>query len=156
VLGSLTKRRARSHVSGLTAADLMTSPAVTVGPDEPASRAARLMHRKRVKRLPVVTGDGTLVGIVSRSDVLSVYRRPDAAIEREITEDLLPGTFGYDPTRFDVTVKAGIVTIAGRLEPGMASRDIVAAALHVEGVVAVRDRIRYPLVTTAHSDPPPD
>jgi osmotically-inducible protein OsmY len=113
------------------------------------------MHRKRVKRLPVVTGDGTLVGIVSRSDVLSVYRRPDATIEREITEDLLPGTFGYAPARFDVTVKAGVVTIAGRLEPGMASRDIIAAARHVEGVVAVRDRLMYPLVMTAASDPPP-
>ena len=145
----------RSQVTGLTAADLMSSPAVTIGPDEPASHAARLMHRKRVKRLPVVTGDGTLVGIVTRSDVLSVYRRPDAAIEREIAEDLLLGTFGYDPTRFEVTVKAGIVTIAGSLEPGMASRDIVAAARHVEGVVAVRDRLRYPLVVTAHSDPPP-
>jgi CBS domain-containing protein len=156
VLRGLTRRPVRSDVTGLTAADLMSSPAVTIGPDEPVSRAARLMHRKRVKRLPVVTGDGTLVGIVSRSDVLSVYRRPDAAIEREITEDLLSGTFGYDPARFDVTVKAGVVTIAGRLEPGMPSRDIVAAARHVEGVVAVRDRLRYPLVTTAHSDPPPD
>jgi hypothetical protein len=36
----------------------------------------------------------------------------------------------------------------------MASRDIIAAARHVEGVVAVRDRLRYPLVTTAASDPP--
>jgi osmotically-inducible protein OsmY len=85
-----------------------------------------------------------------------VYSRPDAAIEREITEDLILGTFRCDPARFDVTVKDGIVTIGGGPETGAAGRDIVAAARHVEGAVAVRDRLSYPLVTTAHSDPPPD
>ena len=43
----------RSQVTGLTAAELMTTPAVTIGPDEPVSHAARLMYNKRVKRLPV-------------------------------------------------------------------------------------------------------
>ena len=152
----LTQRHVRSQVTGRTAADLMSRPAVTIGPDEPVSHAARLMYSKRVKRLPVTSADGTLVGIVTRSDVLSVYRRPDAAIEREITEDLILGTFRCDPARFDVTVKDGILTIGGRPETAAVGRDIVAAARHVEGVAAVRDRLSYPLVTTAHSDPPPD
>jgi CBS domain-containing protein len=155
-LRGLTQRHVRSQVTGRTAADLMSRPAVTIGPDEPASHAARLMYSKRVKRLPVTSADGTLVGIVTRSDVLSVYSRPDAAIEREITEDLILGTFRCDPARFDVTVKDGIVTIGGGPETAAAGRDIVAAARHVEGAVAVRDRLSYPLVTTAHSDPPPD
>ena len=97
VLRGLTQRHVRSQVTGLTAADLMTRPAVTIGPDEPVSHAARLMYNKRVKRLPVVSEDGTLIGIVTRSDVLSVYRRPDAAIEREITQDLILGTFLLRP-----------------------------------------------------------
>ena len=41
---------------------------MTIGPDEPVSHAARLMYSKRVKRLPVTSADGTLVGIVTRSD----------------------------------------------------------------------------------------
>jgi CBS-domain-containing membrane protein len=156
VLRSLTQRHVRSQVTGLTAADLMTKPAVTIGPDEPVSHAARLMYSKRVKRLPVTSADGTLVGIVTRSDVLSVYRRPDAAIEHEITEDLILGTFRCDPTRFDITVKDGVVTLRGTPETAVTGRDIVEAVRHMEGVVAARDRLSYPLVTTAASDPPPD
>ncbi len=154
-LQGLTQRRVRSQVTGLTAADLMTRPAVTIGPDEPVSHAARLMYSKRVKRLPVVSDDGRLIGIVTRSDVLSVYRRPDAEIQREITKDLILGTFACDPARFDFTVKAGVVTITGTIETWAAGRDILEAVRHVEGVVAVRDRLSYRLVTTAHSDPPP-
>jgi CBS domain-containing protein len=155
-LQRLTHQRERSRVDAVTAADLMTRPAVSIGPDEPVSHAARLMYSKRVKRLPVVSADGTLIGIVTRSDVLSVYRRPDAAIGHEITEDLILGTFRCDPVRFNVTVRDGIVTVAGSPETAETGREIVAAARHVEGVVAVRDRLSYPLDTTAHSDPPPD
>jgi len=155
VLQGLTQRGVRSRVTGLTAADLMTRPAVTIGPDEPVSRAARLMYRKRVKRLPVVSDDGTLIGIVTRSDVLSVYRRTDAEIRSEILEDLIPGTPGGHAVQFDVTVKDGIVTLTGTPDTAVTRGDIVEAIRHMEGVVAVRDRLRYPLVVTAHSDPPP-
>jgi CBS domain-containing protein len=156
VLRGLTQRHVRSQVTGLTAADLMSRPPVTIGPDEPVSHAARLMYSKRVKRLPVVNADGTLIGIVTRSDVLSVYRRPDSEIELQITEDLILGTFSCDPARFDITVKDGVVTITGTPETAEVGYDIVAAARHMEGVVAVRDRLSYQPVTTAHSDPPPD
>ena len=47
------QERVRKQVNALTAADLMTKPPVTIGPDEPVTRAARLMFDKRVKRLPV-------------------------------------------------------------------------------------------------------
>jgi CBS domain-containing protein len=149
-LQRLTHQRERSRVDAVTAADLMTRPAVSIGPDEPVSHAARLMYSKRVKRLPVVRADGTLIGIVTRSDVLSVYRRPDAAIEREITNDLIPGTFRCDPARFDVTVKDGIVTIGGSPETAATGHDIIAAVRRTEGVVAVRDQLSYPSDPTYH------
>jgi len=151
----LTQRHVRSQVTGLTAADLMSRPAVTIGPDEPVSHAARLMYSRRVKRLPVISDDGTLIGIVTRSDVLSVYRRTDAEIRSEILEDLIPGTPGGHAVQFDVTVKDGIVTLTGTPDTAVTRGDIVEAIRHMEGVVAVRDRLRYPLVVTAHSDPPP-
>ena len=143
-LQGLTQRHVRSQVTGVTAADLMTKPAVTIGPDEPVSHAARLMYNKRVKRLPVIGADGTLVGIVTRSDVLSVYRRPDPEIRREITEDLILGRFLCDPARFDVIVKDGVVTISGAPETAQVGHDIIDAVRHMEGVVAVRDRFTYP------------
>jgi CBS-domain-containing membrane protein len=144
VLRGLTQRHVRSQVTGLTAADLMSRPVVTIGPDEPVSHAARLMYNKRVKRLPVVSADGTLMGIVTRSDVLSVYGRPDGEIYHEITEGIILDVFLCDPATFTVTVKDGIVTIEGTPETAWVGRDIIAAARHVEGVVAVRDRLSYP------------
>ena len=145
---SLARQSVRTQVEAVTAADLMTKPPVTIGPDEPVTHAARLMFDRRVKRLPVISDDGTLLGIVTRSDVLSVYRRPDAEIQHEITNDLILGTFLCDPARFDVTVKDGIVTIGGEPETSPTGHDIIAAIRHAEGVVAVRDRLSYP------SDPP--
>jgi len=140
----LTHHHEQSKVAAVTAADLMTRPPVTIGPDEPVTSAARLMYSRRVKRLPVTSDDGTLIGIVTRSDVLSVYSRPDSQIGHEISEDLILGTFLCDPASFTVTVKDGIVTIEGKPENASVGRNIVDAAKHVEGVVAVRDRLSYP------------
>jgi CBS domain-containing protein len=144
VVGHIVGQRERSRVMAVTAADLMTKPPVTIGPDEPVTYAARLMYSARVKRLPVTSEDSTLIGIVTRSDVLSVYNRPDAEIQRQITQDLIVGTFLCDPGRFTVTVKDGIVTIGGTPETAPVGHDIIDAARHVEGVVAVRDRLSYP------------
>jgi CBS domain-containing protein len=144
VLHNLGHRREESRITATTAADLMTRPAVTIGPDEPVTHAARLMYNRGVKRLPVTSEDGTLIGIVTRSDVLSVYTRADADIHHEITRELILSTFLCDPDPFTVTVKDGIVTIEGRPETAWVGRDIVDAARHVEGVVAVRDRLSYP------------
>ncbi|HEX4094232.1 MAG TPA: CBS domain-containing protein [Trebonia sp.] len=140
----LLQRRVHDKASAVTAAELMTKPPVTIGPDAPVTQAARLMYSRRVKRLPVIDDDGRLIGIVTRADVLAVYNRPDADIQREITQDLILGSFLCDPIRFSVTVKDGIVTIAGTPETTPVGRDIVDAIRHVEGVVAVRDRLTYP------------
>jgi len=143
-LQSLARQHVRTQVNAVTAADLMTEPAVTIGPDASVTRAARLMYDQRVKRLPVTSDDGTLIGIVSRSDVLSVYGRPDAEIQHQVTQDVILGMFLCDPARFTVTVKDGIVTIAGTPETTTAGLDIIGAVRHMEGVVAVRDRLSYP------------
>ncbi len=146
VLSTLGRHREQTKITALTAADLMTKPPVTIGPDEPVSHAARLMYSCRVKRLPVTSDDGRLIGIVTRSDVLSVYSRPDAEIQREIIQDLIPGTFRGDHGGFSFTVAVsdGIVTVEGTPETASAGRDIIEAVRHVEGVVAVRDRLAYP------------
>ena len=131
-------------MNAITAADLMTRPPVTIGPEEPVTHAARLMFNTRVKRLPVIDGDGTLIGIVTRSDVLSVYSRPDTDIQRQVTQELILDTFLCDPDRFTVTVRNSIVTIKGTPETSQVGLDIISAIRHMEGVVFVRDRLSYP------------
>ena len=53
-----------------TAADVMTPSPVTISGFTPLRRAAALMGKRRLKRLPVVDERGRLVGMLSRVDVL--------------------------------------------------------------------------------------
>jgi len=137
-------RREFCKAGGVTAADLMTRPPITITPDEPVTSAARLMYSCKVKRLPVVSGTGHLVGIISRADVLGVYSRPDEEIRHEIRQDVILNGLLIDPDRFAITVKDGLVTIEGRPQTAESGHDIVAGIWHVEGVVSVRDRLTYP------------
>jgi CBS domain-containing protein len=52
LLAGLLHRAARTKAGAVTAADLMTSPAVTIGPDDTVEHAAKLMYDRKVKRLP--------------------------------------------------------------------------------------------------------
>lgn len=138
------RRGERAKAAGVTAADLMSQPAVTIGPDESVAGAARLMHDRRVKRLPVVDDAGRLVGIVSRLDVLSVFDRPDAQIRDEVIKEVIVAEFALDPTAFGVSVSCGIVTITGQVESRAIAPLVLTAIRHAEGVVGVRDRLSYP------------
>ncbi len=60
----------------------MSKPAITTTPDTSVFDAARMMETKQIRRLPVVSTDGDLVGIVTKSDLQTVVgrsRRPEAA-----------------------------------------------------------------------------
>jgi len=54
-----------------TAGEMMTVDPITVGPDDPAEHAGRLISEKKHNRLPVVDDEGRLVGVVTRVDVLA-------------------------------------------------------------------------------------
>ena len=51
------------------AKDIMSSPLVTVDPNDTVDEAAKIMAQKRIKKLPVVEGD-KVVGVVSTSDIV--------------------------------------------------------------------------------------
>jgi predicted transcriptional regulator len=119
----------------------MTSPAISIQPDAPLAVAARIMQARRVRRLPVVGPGGMLLGIVSRTDLLSVFDRPDPHIRDEVIRDVLAGEFGFDAAEFEVSVVSGIVTIAGPVALLETALSLLARIRHTEGVVAVRDRL---------------
>jgi CBS domain-containing protein len=129
--------------AALTAGELMSRPAITISPDTTLAGAARRMHARHVKRLPVVTGDGKLVGIVSRADLLGVYDRPDEEIRSEIAKQLIEGSFGLDPLAFTIDVTRGVVTVAGPAGSESVAHSLLLALRQVDGVVAVRDRLSY-------------
>jgi CBS domain-containing protein len=55
---------------GATVAEVMGEDVHIVGPDDTIETAATAMHEHNVSRLPVVDGDGHLVGIIARGDIL--------------------------------------------------------------------------------------
>jgi CBS domain-containing protein len=144
LLAALRHLREDDKAAGITAGDLMTGPAVTIGPDAPVEEAARLMYDRRVKRLPVVNTAGRLLGIISRVDVLTVFNRPDEDIRDEVVHQVLPSITLADPKDFTVVVNDGIVTIGGERQSDELGRAVMNAIRHVQGVVAVRDRLSGP------------
>ena len=136
-------RGEQDKAEDLTAGDLMTHPAITVSPGDSVEVAARLMYTLQVKRLPVIDRSGRLAGIISRTDVLAVFDRSDEEIRKDAT-DVIYQEFGANPRQFAVTVQAGVVTLAGHAETTALGHVIVRKVRHVQGVVAVRDRLSYP------------
>ena len=140
------RRRAEHDKAAATAArDLMTVAVVSIPPEATVAEAARRLHSAGVKRLPVVDRQGRLVGIVSRADLLQVFNRPDAAIRREIMEDVIVGGFMMDPDRFFIHVDDGVVVLQGRVERRSLLPHLVRAIHSVEGVVRVENRLAYDL-----------
>lgn len=138
----------------ITAADLMTTPAYTVSPDDTVEQGAQIMYRRHVKRLPVTDTDGHLAGIVSRTDLLAVFGRTDAGIAEEIRLSIFAGQQHPEGRHFDVSVQAGVATIYGRPLAAAQGHAIIRHARHVQGVVAVRDRLDYPLPRESAFDVP--
>jgi CBS domain-containing protein len=136
-----------------TAEQLMTSPVVSIAPDDSLVRAARLMHRAKIRHLPVVDDDGRLVGIVSRGDLLKPYLRSDESIRHEIATDVLGHlTAASEPV--EAVVVEGVVTLTGRLETS-ADADLVARLVSaIDGVVALRNHLAFRVDTTEPGAPP--
>jgi CBS domain-containing membrane protein len=57
------------------AGDIMTSPAVTVQADTPYSAITGLMAQKTINRVPVTDGEGRLIGIITRNDLIAAVAR---------------------------------------------------------------------------------
>jgi CBS domain-containing protein len=130
------------------ACELMTPAPVTITPGASLADAARQMLAKSVKRLPVVDGAGRLVGIVSRSDVLGLFLRPDGEIRDEIREAVIARELTMDPLDLEVGVRDGVVLLAGQVERRSQIplvRDLVRT---VEGVVRLDARLSYAIDDT--------
>ena len=72
-LGSQKKFKDQlEKAAAATVRDLMTEKVKTVGPDDPARKAATLMSDNRIDRVPVVDADGAVVGVISRHDIIKL------------------------------------------------------------------------------------
>jgi CBS domain-containing protein len=139
---------------GRTAAEVMVERLEVAHPDTPLDVAARLMHERRVKRLPVVE-DGRLVGIVARADLLrALLQVPEP--KAVSTDDLairdrfeatakVAGLTGVGSVT--IVVEDGMVQLWGLASTATERRALELAAAEIPGVrgvenhLAVRDEL---------------
>jgi len=129
-------------IDARTAASAMTSPAVTIGPVRSVADAAALMLDEGISRLPVVDGT-SLVGIVTRHDLVRAFARSDEEIWQEIEGDPLIRSYWRKPGSYDVSVTRGEVTLSGRVGSKEQAQLIEAFVDRVPGVVAVNSRLHW-------------
>jgi len=139
---------AKTH--GMEARDLMTKDVVTVEPDATVEHCARLMEERRVKRLPVA-GDGRLLGVVSRADLLRAVLEPPGKIgtdaqarDKHISDALwaeMRRQSWADTLYTFADVKDGVVTLHGFVRSDDQRRGLRVLAARIEGVERVEDRM---------------
>jgi CBS domain-containing protein len=127
----------RGKLAARKSGEAMTFPAITIGPDAHVAEAARVMTEHGIKRLPVVNAEGKLVGILTRSDLVRAFARPDEEIEREIREDVVRRTLWLDGQGLNVRVQRGDVMLSGELERRTDVELLPRFVARVPGVVSV-------------------
>lgn len=115
-----------------TVADVMTRDVQVLLPHSDLYDAARSMRSSGIRSLPVVDGD-TVVGVVSRSDLLTVLAREDDDIARDLRSALDDELGPHSGVRAEV--EGGVVALTGAVADDLAAAALVAARL--PGVVRV-------------------
>jgi CBS domain-containing protein len=150
-LGRRHNRSIRIKALGTTARELMTAPAVTIGQGALLPAAARRMGEHRVTRLVVVDPRDRLIGIVSRTDLLSVFLVPDDELEAQILRRVARYGLWEDPLAIRIAVHGGVVTLTGQLETRTATTMAERLIRTVDGVVGVENQLQYMIDDTTWS-----
>lgn len=154
-----TPRRSARHAStegrATTAAELMSSPAITVHPEQRVADAARVMERHGIGRLPVVDEEDRLIGIATRRDLLRVFLRTDDEIRREVTDDVLTRAMRLPPHTVTVSARDGMVALEGRLERRSDIPLTIQLTWRVDGVVGVVNSLTFRVDDTRPPEDPP-
>ena len=142
--------RARAYLKshGTRALDVMTLEVVTVAPEMPLERIAPLLEKHRIKRVPVVDGNGVPVGVVSRANLLqglAVRRTPTpvSADDHELRASLLAAIndTGIDTHLVTLTVTEGVAHMWGSVQSKAEQRALQVAVETMPGLKGVDDKI---------------
>jgi CBS-domain-containing membrane protein len=109
-----------SEGTAMNAADMMTSPVVTIGPQATVRDAAWTMLTHRISAVPVLDGQRRLVGILSEGDLL---RRAETGTQRRRS---WWGMFGLGSEQ----LAAEFVKSHGRKVADVMSRNVITAREH--------------------------
>lgn len=128
--------------------DAMTADPHSIDQNSSVTEAARKMIELGVKRLPVVTPDGFLVGIISRADVMGAFARSDQELRDEVYEEVALGVLHLTDSDLTVEVVDGAVSLSGNVPTRSEARLLEELAVRVEGVVSVDSDLTWSLDDT--------
>lgn len=63
---------------GQTVADVMSDRPISIESHQSVKEAAKLMHDKKIRRLPVVTQEGNIVGIITQGDIVRMMANDES------------------------------------------------------------------------------
>ncbi|HZU18596.1 MAG TPA: CBS domain-containing protein [Candidatus Dormibacteraeota bacterium] len=127
--------------------EVMTSPAITVGPDTSCKEAAGLLARHRISALPVVDDRHRLIGIVSEADLLPLETSPDP---RALATPLAPRREPL-PSRVDEVMTREVMSVDEDTDLGLAASRMLETGVkrlpvlrgdRVVGVISRHDLIK--------------
>jgi CBS domain-containing protein len=122
--------------------EAMTTPAITISPTRSIAEAARVMTVRKFNRLPVVKGD-SLVGIITRADLVRAFVRSDDEIRREIVDDVIVDALGLSPSGVRVDVRGGGVHLGGTLKARSDALLVQRLVGRVPGVVSIESELAW-------------
>jgi len=75
------------HIESLLVGDIMSADVVTAREPEPIEGALKKMEQHGVRRLPVVSGDGALVGILTLDDAMQMLTEQQMGLLKIIARE---------------------------------------------------------------------
>jgi len=135
--GDLLRSRMKGSDVGVTVADVMTSPVITVPMAATVVELAEILLDGRLRCVPVVD-DGVLVGVVSRSDLLRTLVHGDDVLADRVRR--LMNAYAGPRSKWLVDVADGVVWITGPFADQAERRVILALARTVPGAERVELR----------------
>jgi predicted transcriptional regulator len=137
----------KSHAAKVE--DVMTPDVVTATPETPLHEIAALLEERQIRRVPIVNKDGSLVGIVSRANLIQVVASarpklemtlPDSTIRQKLLDELKKQSWAHTHN-LGVTVTNGIVDLWGYAESSDQRKAIRVVAEAIPGVTVVNDHL---------------
>ncbi len=119
----------------ITVAEYMTASPLTVGDDQPLTRAHELMREHRIRHLPVLHG-GKLVGVVSMGDLHLLETLGKFDLEKATISEAMTA----DP--YVVAPNAPLSEVAATMADHKYSTAIVARGSKVVGIFTTTDALR--------------
>jgi CBS domain-containing protein len=120
------------------ARDVMKSPAASVQEDDDPTETGRAMLDSDLRHVPVMS-DTTLVGILSRPELLRLLRSHDLTLRRSVESLLWRCRFAPPDYAIDLEINDGVVLVEGEVERESDVRVVGSLIAGLDGVSAVKN-----------------